>query len=214
MSMGGYGAWRIGAKSAETWAAMGIYAAALWYGGANVMSEEVIDELKNVPIYFICGTGDGLLSENRLAYQLLQDAGDADLAFETFNGGHESLLENWQKMYSWIRNFSQDSSGFPDWTGSLTLPNYVGLLGNYPNPFNSGTHVLYKIGSQSDVELSIYDPIGRNIRTIFRPMQAPGNHVIRWDGLDDTGTPVPSGMYFCRMVAQDSRTAITIMVLR
>jgi hypothetical protein len=213
MSMGGYGAWRIGAKSAETWAAMGIYAAALWYGGTSVLDADVIDELKDVPVYFICGTSDGLLAQNQLAYQLLQDAGDPDLAFDTFAGGHESLLENWEKMYAWIRNFSQDSSEAPDGHGT-SQPTRTGIVANYPNPFNSETHLLYKVRIQSDVELTIYDPIGRKIRTVFKQFKKPGEYEIIWDGRDDAGDSVPSGMYVCCMLMQDSRTAIKILMLK
>jgi len=80
------------------------------------MSTDVIDQLNDVPIYFICGTDDGLLSENQRAYKLLQDAGDQDLMFETFEGGHESNLENWKKMYAWIRNFSKNSTPVSVWS--------------------------------------------------------------------------------------------------
>jgi len=213
MSMGGYGAWKIGAKSPETWAALGIYAAALWYGGSDVMNADVIDNLKNVPVFFVCGTGDGLLAENQRALQLLQDAGDPNLEFETFAGGHESRLENWQTMYAWIRNFSKDTSESVD-RHDPSRPSRAGLIGNYPNPFNSGTVFLYAIRTQSDVELTVYDPAGRKIRMIFRPSEKPGEHEIRWDGRDDSGAPVPSGMYVCRMMMKESRTSLKILMLK
>jgi hypothetical protein len=213
MSMGGYGAWKIGAKSPETWAALGIYAAALWYGGSGVMNADVIGNLKHVPVFFICGTADGLLAENQLAFQLLGDAGDPDLEFETFAGGHESRLENWQTMYAWIRNFSKDTTESVD-RHDPSRPVHAGLIGNYPNPFNSGTVLRYELRIQSDVELTIHDPAGRKIRSISRSSEKPGEHEIRWDGRNDSGVPVPSGMYVCRMVTKESGTSLKILMLK
>jgi hypothetical protein len=213
MSMGGYGAWSIGAKSHDAWAALGIYAAALWYGGPGTLNPDVIDNLKDVPVFFICGTSDGLLAQNQQAYQMLDNAGNPNLAFETFAGGHESLLENWQKMYAWIRNFTNDRPGAVD-QPDQKRPSRAGLIGNYPNPFNSETLFRYEIQIQSNVQLTIYNPTGQKIRSFRTSLENPGEHDVRWDGRDDSGMPVPSGVYFCCMLTKDSQTSLKILMLK
>jgi pimeloyl-ACP methyl ester carboxylesterase len=102
---GRLGMWLLGKKSSQVWAALGIYAGALWYSN-QYLNLETAEKLKDVPIYIVCGDQDGLLSVNQTAYQLLQDAGNSDVAFVTFPGGHESLLENWQNMYEWMKELT------------------------------------------------------------------------------------------------------------
>ena len=87
-SMGGYGAWHIAHRSADVWAALGIHAGALQYD-ARELDASVATALRDVPTYFVVGTSDGLLSVNQTAYTLLQDAGNPNLAFVTFPGGHD-----------------------------------------------------------------------------------------------------------------------------
>lgn len=68
------------------------------------------------------------------------------------------------------------------------------LVGNYPNPFNSVTKVLIKVGTFEQVHLSIFNSIGQHIATIANRTFNPGSHVLEWDA-----TQHPSGAYFCRM---------------
>jgi hypothetical protein len=77
------------------------------------------------------------------------------------------------------------------------------LFQNYPNPFNSSTVVWYylpDVGYQpADVELAIYNLLGKRVRTLVKRRQYPGDHKVRWDGKDDSGEEVASGIYFCRL---------------
>jgi pimeloyl-ACP methyl ester carboxylesterase len=212
-SMGGYGAWALGQRFPETWAAVGVFAGALWYNGGSMLTEAVARRLKDVPVYIVCGLNDGLLNYNETAFQLLKEAGNPDIAFVTFPGGHEAPLANWQDMYAWIRDFTNDNPVEVDHPVQ-PWPSHVGLIGNYPNPFNSETLFRYEIRIQSDVELTIYDPAGRKIRKIFMLSEKPGEHEIRWDGRDDSGMPGPSGMYVCRMLTKDSNTSLKILMLK
>jgi predicted esterase len=104
-SMGGYGAWNIVSKSPDTWAALGIMAGALWYI-PDVLNVEAARSLKDIPTYFVCGTGDDLLYINQVAFRMLQTEGNQHLQFVTFNGGHEYLEENVKNMYLWMRQYT------------------------------------------------------------------------------------------------------------
>jgi len=107
-SMGGYGAWHIALRSAETWAALGVHAGALWYGGEAELSAAAADVLRDVPTYFVVGDADGLLSTNQVAYELLREAGNSHLAFVTFPGGHDYRQPDVERMYLWLREFDLD----------------------------------------------------------------------------------------------------------
>ena len=103
-SMGGYGAWHIARRSADTWAALGIHAGALQYDAGELVAS-VATALRDLPTYFVVGTSDGLLSVNQAAYALLQDAGNPNLAFVTFPGGHDYRQTDVEAMYLWLREF-------------------------------------------------------------------------------------------------------------
>jgi hypothetical protein len=103
-SMGGFGAWRIARRSADTWAALGVHAGALQYDPSEV-DASAATALRDLPTYFVVGTSDGLLSVNQSAYALLQAAGNRNLAFVTFPGGHDYRDVDVQAMYLWLRQF-------------------------------------------------------------------------------------------------------------
>lgn len=69
------------------------------------------------------------------------------------------------------------------------------LFQNYPNPFNPETVIKYKVPQSSQVELTVYNLIGQKIRTLINETQTAGIHQVRWDGTDDLGKRVPSGVY-------------------
>jgi len=111
-SMGGYGAWHIAHSSAEVWAALGIHAGALSYNMGEV-DEPVAAALRDVPTYFVVGTSDGLLNVNQTAYVLLQNAGNPNLAFVTFPGGHDYRQSDVEAMYLWMRRFESTAPTIP-----------------------------------------------------------------------------------------------------
>jgi S-formylglutathione hydrolase FrmB len=105
-SMGGYGAWHIAHRSADAWAALGIHAGAFQYDPGEV-SASVAAALRDLPTYFVVRTGDGLLGVNRVAHSLLQNAGNPNLAFVTFPGGHDYRQNDVEARYEWLRRFER-----------------------------------------------------------------------------------------------------------
>jgi hypothetical protein len=106
-SMGGYGAWHIAHRSADVWAALGIHAGALGYD-LRELDATVATALRDVPTYFVVGTSDGLLAVNQTAHGLLREAGNPELAFVTFPGGHDYRQPDVEQMYLWMRQFDDD----------------------------------------------------------------------------------------------------------
>ena len=76
------------------------------------------------------------------------------------------------------------------------LPEKYSLSQNYPNPFNPSTVISYSLPRQSDVTISIINLLGQNVRTIINENQVAGKHELIWDGTDQSGRAVASGIYF------------------
>ncbi len=92
--------------------------------------------------------------------------------------------------------FSSTSSpaGVP--IAGAVLPEEVILWQNYPNPFNPVTEIRYGISTRSKVELSVYNILGQKIKRLVDEQQEPGIYQVLWDGIDDDGRNVASGVYF------------------
>jgi hypothetical protein len=79
------------------------------------------------------------------------------------------------------------------------------LIGNYPNPFNPTTSILFSVDSSSNtpVSISIYNIRGQLVRSLVDDVYASGEHSVVWNGTDNNGTSVGSGIYFYRFTAGD-----------
>jgi len=73
------------------------------------------------------------------------------------------------------------------------------LLGNYPNPFNPSTEIRFLTSVPGYAVLEIFDLAGRKVRTIFDGNIKAGENIVSWDGFNDWGNPVSSGIYFYRL---------------
>ncbi|MCK5453841.1 MAG: T9SS type A sorting domain-containing protein, partial [Calditrichia bacterium] len=71
----------------------------------------------------------------------------------------------------------------------------------YPNPFNPTTTIRYGLKQASDVKLKIYNLLGQEVRTLISAQQEAGYQSIVWDGRDNRGTPVASGIYIYQLAA-------------
>ena len=72
---------------------------------------------------------------------------------------------------------------------------------NYPNPFNPATEIRYQLSEARLVNLEIYNLLGQKIRTLIDGQQPATSHTIRWDGRDETGAAVSSGVYLYTLTA-------------
>ena len=84
---------------------------------------------------------------------------------------------------------------------NLSLPTEFGLDQNYPNPFNPETEIPFQLPQESDVVLKIFNIRGQLVRTLIQADYTPGFHSIRWDGKDNNGTSVSSGLYIYQFLA-------------
>jgi len=93
----------------------------------------------------------------------------------------------------------------------------VGKLGSraHPNPFNPQTTILFELPGQTEVNLRVYDLSGRLVRNLIGGESlGPGRHEVVWNGRDNAGLKVASGIYFFRMVAGDLSETRRMMLVK
>lgn len=83
-------------------------------------------------------------------------------------------------------------------------PAVARLLGNYPNPFNPSTTIAFSLPTAQAVDLVIYDSAGRKVADLLDGFLEPGRHQAVWNGRDDQGFKLASGLYWCRLQTMDS----------
>ncbi|MCK4547518.1 MAG: T9SS type A sorting domain-containing protein [Candidatus Eisenbacteria sp.] len=93
-------------------------------------------------------------------------------------------------------------------------PRRFALEQNRPNPFNPNTVIRFSIGAESHVTLGVYDIRGRLIRTLVEEVAAVGEHQSLWDGKDEGGVEVASGVYFCRLEAGEFSDTMKIILMK
>ena len=92
------------------------------------------------------------------------------------------------------------------------VANQFGLAQNYPNPFNPETTIAYQIPQGGNVEIDIFNALGQKVRTLVRKNQPVGSYEVRWNGLNDLGQPVSSGIFLYRLKVRD-RVDLKKMIL-
>jgi hypothetical protein len=94
------------------------------------------------------------------------------------------------------------------------LPTVFRLVGNSPNPFNPVTKIAYHVPYESDVSIRIYDVAGREVRVLVDGVVEPGRHQAVWNGRDEAGEVIGSGVYFCVMDTPDYHGGQKMLLLK
>jgi photosystem II stability/assembly factor-like uncharacterized protein len=113
------------------------------------------------------------------------------------------VTQNYPNSRCLIINLGPDSSTV-NVNETEPLPQDFSLLQNYPNPFNPTTTIRYALPEAARVNLSIYNMLGQRVATLTEEAQNAGYHEAIWDGRNEAGVPVASGVYFYRMDATPS----------
>jgi hypothetical protein len=88
------------------------------------------------------------------------------------------------------------------------------LAQNYPNPFNPTTRIQYSVRENARVSLRVYNVAGQLVRTLVNDVKTPGPHTVTWEGTNNTGSPVASGVYFYRMTTRGFTQTRKLTILK
>ena len=100
------------------------------------------------------------------------------------------------------------------------VPQQSALLQNYPNPFNPNTTIPIVVGAgpegidQVEVQLGIYNLLGQKMRTLLEGKRAAGSYQVEWDGRDEEGREVSSGLYLYRLQVGEVQQSRRLLLLR
>jgi hypothetical protein len=134
------------------------------------------------------------------------------------NGNARVLMTGFSLLYQrdWDAGFPNEQDGIDDgakflrdsffWMGN-NLPGVTGadpvrknsLAQNYPNPFNPQTTIAFSLKDRGQVSLKVYNVNGELVRTLANESRSAGPHQLTWDGRNDNGQPVSSGVYFYKL---------------
>ncbi len=85
-------------------------------------------------------------------------------------------------------------------------PGSFALLPNFPNPFNPTTTIRYQVPEEAKVTLVVYDILGKKVKTVVEAFIPAGHHQMQWDGRNDSGEAVGSGIYLLKMMVKSRKT--------
>jgi hypothetical protein len=94
------------------------------------------------------------------------------------------------------------------------LPAAFSLAQNYPNPFNGSTVIRFSLPRAGEVEAAIYDLVGQQVATLAQGARPAGTHLLTWDGRDDQGRLLASGIYLYRLEAGGFSQSRRMLLLR
>ncbi len=130
------------------------------------------------------------------------DAGTTDLTlFPTNYSFPDRDLANQRRIYG--DDIDIGCYEFPGFTHDTDdTPSYTSYsLSNYPNPFNPTTTINYSIPRRRNIELAVFNVKGQRIKTLINDVMPSGEHSVIWDGDNDNGVKVASGIYFYKLQA-------------
>ena len=110
--------------------------------------------------------------------------------------------------------YVQNGNDVKDETGSRERPPGFDLSQNYPNPFNQSTKIEFSLAKSGFVTLNIYDILGRKVRTLVSEHLSTGYKSVQWDGKNDAGKDVVSGIYFYQLRVADFSEAKKMLLLK
>lgn len=88
------------------------------------------------------------------------------------------------------------------------------ILQNYPNPSRGSTHIRYSLAERSPVKIEVFDLVGRRVRTLVNSHQQAGQKQVEWNGEDDLGQPLNTGIYFILYETPNFKSVLKLIHLR
>ena len=122
---------------------------------------------------------------------------------QTYNGYSDVFVAKFE-----IRTEVESTEHVIGWAETFKLSQ------NYPNPFNNSTTIPYQLAEPSNVNVMLYNILGQRVRELANEHQDPGYYFLSWDGNDQSGNVVASGIYLCRIKVGIYEKTIRMLFLR
>ncbi|MCX6833868.1 MAG: T9SS type A sorting domain-containing protein [candidate division Zixibacteria bacterium] len=116
-------------------------------------------------------------------------------------GGSFTIAGN--KVSAYLAQWTKGEPSDIDPDEQVNLPDAFSVVQNYPNPFNPATTIEYNVPSRTQVTIEIFNVIGQKVRTLVNETKSAGSYSTEWDGIDDSGNLVSTGVYLYRFSAGD-----------
>ncbi len=115
---------------------------------------------------------------------------------------------------SWIALIFKNVTTTTSIVGSdISSSNYK-LSQNYPNPFNPSTKIEYSVQTTNNIQIKIYNSLGQLVKTLVDETKIPGEYSVVWNGKDDNGSSVSSGVYFYQIQTKDFVSSKKMILLK
>lgn len=144
-----------------------------------------------------CNLQDYLGNEARFRFRMVTDG----------SGTREGIhIDDFHVV--WSNHTGVDDEDIP------LIPFKFNLTQNYPNPFNASTRIAFSLNKTAYTQLTVYDILGRNVRTLLSKEMPAGDHEIIWDSRDNSGSDVASGLYMYKLESENNSQIKRMTLLR
>lgn len=136
----------------------------------------------------------------------------AELDFRLLGHGTEAAFD---LAEGYVASSGEQIKAVAQLSSARLVPRQYALFANFPNPFNPSTSIEYALPEAAEVELLIYDVLGQTVQTLVaNELQGAGYYHLTWDGRDQDGHGVSSGMYFYHLATQDFEQTRKMILLK
>ena len=161
--------------------------------------------------------GDSKLSENGGVIEMMTPNQTVSIEY-SIKDGSEWTLENSEGSFTLSGEGRVDVPASDSYVltkgGISSTPEAFSLGQGYPNPFNPDTKIDYMIANAGNVNIIVYDMLGREVKTLVSGYHTPNAYSITWNGTTNEGKMVPSGVYFYHMTTGDFSEVNKVMLLK
>ncbi len=183
---------------------------------------ETFEILLYDPSYYETPTGDGEIIVQYLVpiqqvdvtvgiENAAEDIGIQYYYEGTYHELAEPVTDNFAIKYT---TYPPGWTGVEEHPGTLTIPRVTAMTDLFPNPTLKHARIRYQLASQSRVTLQVFDATGRVVRTLVDDTQQAGYYTQTWNGLDDAGTKVSTGVYFIRFHTSDHTATEKVVLMK
>ncbi|MFC1475313.1 T9SS type A sorting domain-containing protein [Candidatus Zixiibacteriota bacterium] len=160
----------------------------------NMTLDFSIDELQfntdNYHVFIIQPNKDSIIVEQKALHD-----GAFEVKISNISSKHKLAASSFELKYHPAR--SKDISN-----KSQTLAKHYRLKSNYPNPFNPITTIEYNLSSEAKVDITVYNMVGQAVKKLICKTIPAGTHTVEWNGKDEFGNNVSTGIYFYKIVTE------------